>query len=175
MLSKMDEEIKHYTPEASSEGREELRYKFIYDYWVYGCTVDEEFYLHLKDKTDAEKREYMMRRVRSIYVSHLNEAAGPDRVEKLEDKYRLYQTLKPYYKRDIIEIRSLDDLEKFTDFAKKHKVFVVKPADFYFGIGVHKFSMDGYGDDYAAAMESILNEGKAIQKKHPSRRWQNGD
>jgi len=142
---------------------------FIYDYWVYGCTVDEEFYLHLKDKTDAEKREYMLRRFRSIYVNHLNEAAGPDRVKKLEDKYRLYQILKPYYKRDVIEIRSLDDLAEFTDFAKKHKAFVVKPADFYFGIGVHKFSMDDFGEDYEAAMESILNEGKAIQEKHPSR------
>lgn len=88
MLSKMDEEIQHYAPETTPEEREELRYKFIYDYWVYGCTVDEEFYLHLKDKTDAEKRDYMVRQIRNIYVRHLNWDAGPERVEKLEDKYR---------------------------------------------------------------------------------------
>ena len=169
MLSKMDEEIQHYDPSATPSEREELRYKFIYDYWVYGCTVDEEFYLHLKDKTDAEKREYMVRQIRNIYVRHLNWDAGPDRVEKLEDKYRLYQILKPYYKRDVIEIRTLDDLELFTTFAKKHKVFVVKPADFSFGIGVHKFSMDGFGEDYKAAMKSILSEGEAIHEKHPSK------
>ena len=169
MLSKMDEEIQHYDPCATPSERELLRYKFIYDYWVYGCTVDEEFYLHLKDKTDAEKREYMVRQIRNIYVRHLNWDAGPDRVEKLEDKYRLYQILKPYYKRDVIEIRTLDDLELFTAFAKKHKVFVVKPADFSFGIGVHKFSMDGFGEDYKAAMESILSEGAAIHEKHPSK------
>lgn len=169
MLSKMDEEIQHYDPSATPNEREELRYQFIYDYWVYGCTVDEEFYLHLKDKTDAEKREYMVRQIRNIYVRHLNWDAGPDRVEKLEDKYRLYQILKPYYKRDVIEIRTLDDLELFTAFAKKHKVFVVKPADFSFGIGVHKFSMDGFGEDYKAAMESILSEGEAIHEKHPSK------
>ena len=169
MLSKMDEEIHHYAPELTPEEREELRYKFIYDYWVYGCTVDEEFYLHLKDKIDAEKREYMVRQIRNIYVRHLNWDAGPNRVEKLEDKYLLYQILKPYYKRDVIEIRTLDDLNVFTDFAKKHKVFVVKPADFSFGIGVHKFSMDCFGEDYSAALESILSEGKAIHEKHPSK------
>lgn len=169
MLSKMDEEIRHYAPEATAEEREELRYRFIYDYWVYGCTVDEEYYLHLKDKTDAEKREYMMRQLRGIYVRHLNWDAGPERVEKLEDKYRLYQILKPYYKRDVIEICTPNDLDVFTDFAKKHPVFVVKPANFSLGKGVHKFSMDGFGTDYKAEMESILSEGRAIHEKHPSK------
>lgn len=170
MLSKMDEEIQHYAPSIAPEEREELLYKFIYDYWVYGCSVDEEFYLNLRDKTDAEKREYMVRQMRNIYVQHLNWGAGPDRVEKLEDKYRLYQTLLPYYKRDVIEISSLDDIEVFEAFAKKHNVFVVKPADFSFGIGVHKFTMDSFGSNYIAAMESILSEGQAIHEKHPSKK-----
>ena len=43
MLSKMLEEIGHYAPETTLEEREELRWKFIYDYWVYGNNVDEEF------------------------------------------------------------------------------------------------------------------------------------
>ena len=68
MLSKMDEEILHYTPTASPEEREGLRYEFIYDYWVYGCTVDEEYYLHLKDMTASDKKEYMGRQLRNIYV-----------------------------------------------------------------------------------------------------------
>lgn len=169
MLGKMDEEIEHYVPNASPEEKNELRFRAIYDHWMYGCTVDEEFYLHLLDKTDVEKREYMVRRIRGIYVHHLNWDAGPDRMEKLEDKYRLYQILKPHYKRDVIEIRSLDDIDAFKDFVKKHRVFVVKPADFTFGIGVHKFSMDEYGEEYEAAMESILSEGQAIHEKHPSK------
>ncbi len=169
MLSKMDEEIHRYVPDSTPEEREELRYKFIYDYWVYGCTVDEEFYMQLKDKNDAEKREYMTRQLRNIYVRHLNNDAGPDRVKKLEDKYRLYNILKPYYKRDVIEISSIDDIDIFTDFAKKHRNFVVKPADFYCGMGIHKFSMDDFGENYEAAMLSILMEGQAINEKYPSR------
>ena len=165
MLSKMLEEIAHYAPETSLKEREEMRLRFIYDYWVYGCTVDEEFYLHLKDKNDAEKREYMVKQLRNVYVRHLNYEAGDDRerVEKLEDKYRLYKRLEPYYKRDVIQVRDMDDYEMFIGFAKKHHEFVVKPADYSFGIGVHKFSMDDYGDNYKAALESIL------KAKHPSR------
>ena len=53
----MLEEIEHYAPDTTLEERENLRWKFIYDYWVYGCTGDEEFYLHLKDKTDEEQKE----------------------------------------------------------------------------------------------------------------------
>lgn len=169
MLGKMDAEIAHYAPDATAEEREEMRCRFIYDFWVYGCAVDEEFYLHLKDKGDAEKREFMVRQIRNMYVQHLNWDAGDDRVEQMEDKYRLYQKLKPYYKRDVIEIRSMDDYPAFMEFASKHKEFVVKPANFSFGIGVHKVSVDDFDNDYEAAMRSILGEGQAIHEKHPSK------
>lgn len=169
LLNKMLDEIASYAPDATPEEQEELRDLFIYDYWVYGCAVDEEFYLHLKDKTDAEKREYMVRQIRHVYVRHLNWDAGDDRVEQLEDKYRLYQRLVPYYKRDVIEVRDAEDYETFVEFAKKHNEFVVKPADYAFGIGVHKFSMAEFGDDYKAALESILDEINKIHEKSPSR------
>lgn len=169
MLEKMDEDIMHYDPTLTPEERKDLLHRYIYDFWVYGCSVDEEYYLHLKDMNDAEKREYMVKMLRNNYVRHLNGAAGPDGIPQLEDKYRLYKTLKPYYKRDVIEVRSMDDLDTFTAFASKLREFVVKPADFYFGLGVHKFNMDAFGDDYAAALESILSEGAAIKAKHPSK------
>jgi len=169
MLSKMEADIEKHLPDVTSEQKKTMVYRFVYDFWVYGCSINEEFYLHLMDKTDAEKREYMVRMNRNAYAQHLNWDAGPERVEILEDKFRLYQILKPYYKRDVIEIRNLDDLEAFTAFAKKHKVFVVKPANFSMGVGVHKFSMDGYENDYKTAMESILREGQAIHEKHPSK------
>lgn len=169
MLSKMKADIEKHWPEVTSEQKEQMVFRFVYDFWVYGSSIHEEFYLHLIEKTDAEKREYMLRMNRTVYAQYLNGAAGPDRVEKLEDKYRLYQILKPYYKRDVIEIRSMDDLDVFTDFAKKHKVFVVKPANCSVGMGIHKSSMNDFGDDYKAAMESIISEGEAIHKRHPSK------
>lgn len=170
MFDKMREEIIHYTGDKLNE--EDITntiYRCIYDFWVYGCSVDEEFYLHLLEKKDKEKREYMVRHLRNAYVRHLNWNAGPQRVKKLEDKYRLYQRLQPFYKRDMVEICTMDDLNAFVAFARKHKVFVVKPADGTFGIGVHKFSIEDFDLNYKKAMESILEEGKAIHEKHPSK------
>ncbi len=169
MIRKIDEAIKHYAHTISQELLEKYRYRFIYDYWIYGCTAEEEFYLHLKDKNDAEKCEYMVGQIRGVYVQHLNWNAGSDRMEKLEDKYRLYQTLKPYYKREIIEVGSIDDIDEFTSFCKRHESFVVKPSNYAFGIGVHKFSMGEFKGDYRMALESILKEGQAIHEYHPSK------
>lgn len=169
MLAKLQEDILHYEPNLGPSGREDRLCRFVYDYWVYGCAVDEEYYLHLKDMTDSEKREYMVRQIRNVYVNHLNRDAGPDRVQKLADKYRLYRLLQPYYRREVIEVGSMDDLPVFEAFARKLGEFVVKPSDFSFGIGVHKFSMDGFGGDYAAALACILGEGRQLNAKNPSK------
>lgn len=170
MMEKIYEQVDHYTAGGCSpEERDRIVYRSIYDYWVYGSSIDEEFYLHLLYKTDEEKREYMVKNIRRMYVNHLNDAAGPDRVQQLEDKYRLYQRLKPYYLRDVIEVREMSDLGIFEEFVGKHKEFVVKPADYAFGIGVHKVSMEDYNNDCEAALSSILNEGLALKSRHPSR------
>lgn len=169
MMEKMREDVLHYAGDMNEEELTRTVLRCIYDFWVYGCTVDEEYYLGLISKSDAEKREYMVKNVRSMYVRHLNYAAGPDRVQQLEDKYRLYKRLKPYYKRDIIEIRDLSDYDVFADFVKKHEEFVVKPADYSFGIGVHKDSLANYDGDVSKALSSILGEGSALKARHPSR------
>lgn len=170
MLSKMNEEILRHLPNATAAEAEELRYRFIYDYWVYGCTVDEEFYLHLIGKSDAVKRGYMVRQIRNVYVKHQNLGAGEDRVEQLENKYRLYQRLKPYYRREAIRICDPSDFEIFEAFANRHEEFVVKPEDCSLGIGVHKASVGDYGNDCRAAFDSILGEGVKIHDKYPSKK-----
>ena len=170
MMDKMYEQVDHYTDGGvSQEEKKRIVYRSIYDYWVYGATIDEEFYLHLLEKKHLEKCEYMVKNIRSMYVRHLNYEAGADRVEQLEDKYRLYKRLKPYYRRDVIEVCEMSDIHAFEEFTSKHKEFVVKPANFYFGIGVHKVSMDDYNNDSEAALASILGEGAKLKAKHPSR------
>lgn len=169
MLGKMDEEIKKYNPDASDAETEELRYRFVYDFWMCGCTVDEEYYLHLLDKSVEEKRGYIVRMIRGIYVNYLNSGAGPNSRDNLQDKYRTYQLLKPYYKRDVIELHGMEDFALFTAFAKKHETFVVKPADYSYGIGVHKASLKQYGGDAEAALKDILGEGRSLKARHPSR------
>lgn len=175
MMEKIRDDINHYSRgyKGSSEremlDKESLLYISIYDYWVYGCSIDEEFYYDLFSKNDVEKREYMVKQIRRKYVDYFNSAAGPDGVKQLEDKYRLYRRLIPYYRRDVIEVNHHSDLKEFEMFCEKHKEFVVKPADYAFGIGVHKASMDQYDNNAETALNSFLEEGIRINERHPSR------
>ena len=169
MFDKMMESINSHAPQADTNEKTDLLYQSIYDYWVYGCNVDEEFYLHFVDKTDSEKREYLVQRLRHIYVHHLNSGGGKEIVAQLEDKYQLYQRIKSYFKRDMIEVKGQSDYDLFKNFVQEHGVFVVKPSDFYCGIGVHKDTLSNYDNDIKTAFDSIINEGLAIKKRHPSR------
>ena len=170
MMKKMMHGVESHIPDASPQEKEDMVFRAIYDWWVYGSNVDEEFYLHLNEKTDAEKNEYMVDNLRVVYINRLNSGGGKEIRQLLQDKYMLYQRLKPYYRRDMIEIGDGEnDFEVFSTFAAKHPVFVVKPLDYYAGIGVHKVSMDMYGNDFRLAFDSILNEGAEINKLHPSR------
>lgn len=169
MMEKLHEGIERHIPDASPEKKEEMLYRAIYDYWAYGCSVDEEFYLHFDQKTDMEKREFLVGNLRTVYAHYLNSGGGHERIVNLADKYLLSQRLKPYYLRDVIRIQDESDFSAFESFANKHDVFVVKPSNFYYGIGVHKTSLSDYGNNARLAFESILSEGAAIHERHPSR------
>lgn len=169
MIEKMYADINDYIPNESSKRKEQILYRAIYDYWAYGSNVSQEFYLHFGEFSHREKKEYLVGRLRNIYIDHLNNGGGEEMKSLLGDKYKLYQLLKPYYLRDVIEIQEEKHYPIFQEFVNKHPVFVVKPGDYFCGIGVHKVSMDDYRNDTRVAFESILEEGKAIKKRHPSR------
>lgn len=170
MMEKMLKGVNNYIPDADPLEKQNMIYRAIYDWWVYGNSVSEEFYLHFNEKTDAEKSEYLVGNMRRAYIDHLNSGGGEKISQLLRDKYKLYKKLEPYYKRDVIEIGgSEEDFVTFSAFVKKHPEFVVKPCNYWQGIGVHKVSMDKYGNDLRLAFDSILNEGAEIRKEHPSR------
>ncbi len=172
MMGKMMQGVESHIPDASKEEKENMVYRAIYDWWVFGANVHEEFYLHFYEKTSAEKSEYLVENNRKRYINHLNSGGGTRIQKLLEDKYLLYKRLQPYYGRDMIEIDNGDDdkdFEVFAEFVKKHHEFVVKPLDYWGGNGVHKVSMDDYGNDLHLAYQQIVNEGLAIQEMHPSR------
>ena len=169
MMEKMMRGVEGHIPDASAEEKEQMVYRAIYDYWVYGANVDEEFYLKFYEKTDDEKKNYVVDALRFVYLKRLNSGGGKEIRELLQDKYKLYQRLKPYYQRDLIQVSSLSDLSSFSSFVQKHPVFVVKPSDYYYGIGVHKVDLKQYANDPQLALEEILKEGDDIRKSHPSR------
>lgn len=169
MMKKMWAGVDHHIPNAAKNEKENMVYRAIYDWWTFGANVDEEFYYKFYEKSAQEKSEYMVTNIRRVYVHHLNSEGDQEVKRQLLDKYLVYKKLKSFYLREVIEINDTADFDCFSAFVNRHPVFVVKPADFWYGIGVHKVSMDEFNNNPEIAFQSILNEGKDIQSHHSTR------
>lgn len=141
--------------------REQLFYKSIYDYWVYGASCDEEFYYDFVHKSHDEKQEYMTFRLREKYCRHINRRED---AELFVDKYKTYLRFGKYYLRDVIQICDDSDYEVFLQFVKKHPSFVVKPKDMAFGVGVYLVKETDY-NDYKTLFDSIRQRGRKTKEE----------
>ena len=141
MVSLIWKTINNYLSSRSQESKERFYYLSVYDYWMYGSTVDEEIYLFFENKTDLQKREYITERNRWNYYRFLND---PKDWHLLRNKFEAYSLLKEYYKRDVIEFKGEKDKAEFEAFVRKHPVFVVKPVGGSGAFGVSKVSVDSY-------------------------------
>lgn len=160
MLQTIRATINSHMSDSTEEEKENMLYMSIYDYWVYGASISEEFYMGFKDKNREERLTYVPFRWRLKHTWELN-----DRKDEhlFTNKYETYQLLKDYYLRDVIEVKSDEDYDVFVDFITKHPVFVAKPIGLSYGIGVYKVDSRKY-DDKKQLLSEILNNGKEITK-----------
>ena len=142
LMAVLNRNVDKYLPNATAEEKESALYRSIYDYWVHGNSIMEEFQFDFPNKTHAQKSEYITMRKHVLNLQHLNDEEDSKRL--LDDKYGAYKFLKEYYRRDAILITGENDYENFCAFAKKHSVFVVKPLNMAFGLYVYKESVDNY-------------------------------
>ena len=160
LLGKMLEEE---MPAATAEEKNRMLYISIYDYWMYGVNLKEEFSLRFTELTHEEKQEYITFRNRFLYTHYMNDEDYA--LNLLEDKYNAYLKFRSHYLIDVICIESEKDYDAFAGFVEKHSTFVVKPVNLGFGWGIHKQTVNK-GDNLHEIFTSILSEGDAIQKKH---------
>lgn len=142
--------------------KEDIFYISIYDYWVVGNNVSEEFYYNFLSKTYEEKNEFLTMRNRSLYINHLN---NKEDAHLLDNKYEAYQFLKPYYMRDVIEIKEEKDFDTFLSFVDKHPTFIAKPSAAALSVGVHQVNIDDYANP-KDAFNQLLKEGSECEKKY---------
>lgn len=168
VLSEVTGTIQKYMRDCSQKEQEDMLYRSIYDYWVYGNTISEEFYMGLKDKNHEEKLAYVPFRWRMKFVDFIN-----DRKDEhyFRNKYEAYQMLKPYYLRDVIQVQSDDDYQTFLDFIAEHPVFVVKPTSLSYGVGVYKVDSRETEDKHEL-FNKILASGRDITKNY---KWSKTD
>ena len=69
MMKKMMDGVEHHIPEADPQEKEDMVYRAIYDWWVYGNNVEEEFYygkINLNIKGNGKKINQMEKE--NIYI-----------------------------------------------------------------------------------------------------------
>lgn len=142
-IASMEEEITILAPELNEVSLREHLLLSIYDFWVYGTTTSEEFYLGFLGKTDAEKREYISFCDHFRWVDKLNDRRD---AHALADKFEAYKRFTRYYMREIVKIRDVGDYNAFDNFVVKHPIFVVKPCSASLGNGVRKVDVREHGD-----------------------------
>ncbi len=152
-MSGIRETLNAHMPNASKEEMEEVFFRSVYDYWMYGNNTSEEFYFDFANKTHEQKSEYMTHRMRYVYMDYLNPKESR---HYLGNKWEAYQLMKDYYRRDAIQIKDENDYEAFCEFVKEHSEFVVKPIGLGKGKGVHK--VNALGTDPKQLFDQLLEE-----------------
>ena len=152
--------IKRNLPNIADDEAENIYYRSIYDYWVYGSRIDEWFLYRFFEKNHQQKNEYVTTRRKFQYVNYLN--SKEDRY-LLDDKYETYKLLKPYYKREAIFIKDENDIEVFQKFVNRHPICVVKPTDATYGQGVYKLEVHE-DTDLSATLTSMFASNKATDR-----------
>ena len=135
-------------------------YQYVYDHWMYGVNSEEEHTYRFKNKTHAEKSEYLTWDNRFQYYAVLNNKKD---IHILDNKYEAYLKLKKYYKREAILVSDKEDLNIFRDFVKKHGRVIVKPVNLYLTIGLRRLNADEI-IDYEAVLDELIESAKEFAK-----------
>ena len=147
-------------PEAALEDKEQALFRSVYDYWTYGNSINEEFYLGFRQKTHKEKQSYLTFRSRFLFVDYLNPKQNRS---ILDDKYQLYQLIPEHFQRKMIQIKDSSDYSEFNDFCDSHDSFVVKPIDLGSAHGVRKERAPASQSDRATMFRALLAEAYSNQ------------
>ena len=135
-------------------------YQYIYDHWMYGVDSNEECTFCFRNRTHAEKAEYVTWDNRFQYYTVLNNRKD---IHLLDNKYDAYLKLKKYYKREAILVSDREDLDHFTNFVKKHGRVIVKPVNLYLTIGLRWLNADEI-TDYSAVLDELIESAKEFAK-----------
>lgn len=90
----------------------------------------EYFLFNFQDKTDKERGEWITDFIKDTY---LKKYAKIERSKELQDKFFVYEKMKPYFKRDACMIKGASDKDSFMGFVNKHSRFIAKPNAGSFG------------------------------------------
>lgn len=155
-LDRLRYDLETYGGEYTEGG--DFVYQYIYDHWMYGVDLNEEETYRFKNRTHAEKSNYLTWNNRFQYYAVLNNRRD---IHILDNKYEAYLKLKKYYKREAIVVSDREDIDLFRDFVKKHGSVIVKPVNLYLTIGIRWLNADEI-TDYDALLDELIESAKGF-------------
>lgn len=100
---------------------------------IYKVRPSEYFLYDISNKSISERETYITREMTNKYYKKINNFKA---IHIFNDKYLSYKVFKKLYNRNIIYISNENDKQKFIEFAKENKNFVLKKIDGHGGEGI---------------------------------------
>lgn len=124
------------------EEHRELIIDLMYTRNVLGFAHWEFFSYGMEGKSIEEWLEYMPQRNIMIYYKAMNVDRAAE--HKLGNKWLTYQAFEAFFKRDIIRVRTAEDMLPLYTFCQKHRRFIIKPVGGAVGRGISIVDCDDY-------------------------------
>ena len=123
----------------------------------------------LYNKPLSKKLSYVSKLEKKELVDAYN---SPSAKFLLDDKYSCYLKFRPYFRREVISVKSMRDLWKFWQFCRRHVEFVKKPLYSQQGKGIRKVSVKDYRNVREMLNKLLKEDGEFIAEElltgHPS-------
>lgn len=135
---------------------DQLRTDILFCHFAYGYVPEEYVFYHLYDhKDEAYRRSYVSEIERMCCRFAMNDFTE----SRFSDKTVEYETLKAFYGRDAVAVRSQNDFDAFLRFIKKNPVFVEKPAISSMGKGVRLVNVQKESADPKEYFDKLIAGG----------------
>ncbi|MBQ9953607.1 MAG: hypothetical protein IJO92_04700 [Clostridia bacterium] len=157
-LSFIEKNIQVFAGAVSNKQKKNYIYDMVYSLHRFGCMFDEYFLFDFPHLNTLGRDSFLTDKNRWKYYSCMNIDANK---AIFDNKRKAYEIFRKYYKRELIEIIDDNDLNKFCDFAERHRRFIVKPIAGSGGKGVSVVSTDQY-KDITAMFTDIRKKGAVV-------------
>ena len=161
---KIDKIIYQFKGQLPYSQRIKLRLDMIWSLFRYGAYFSEYFLFGFEGMPHAYRDGFITEAIRLSYYPRMN---SPKNTDLIENKYRAYKKFKDMYRREILCVRSRDEITPelicaYEDFASRNSTYIVKPIYAAFGKGVHKDSLSNHSSALAA-LEHYHEHGAVLQ------------
>ena len=171
----IERNIKLFAGDVSDKQKREYTQDMVYSLHRFGCMFDEYFLFDFPNLNTQGRDSFLTDKNRWAYYHRMN---TEENKAIFDDKARAYARFRPYYRREVLELRTEADAEAFFDFMQRHRRFIVKPIAGSGGKNVFILSADDFADPAEAfahirsslpvVVEELIETVPELKALHPA-------